>query len=88
MIVNSIDPIGVDVTTTEVEDPESGAAQAEIFGEREHVLSGTAEPIQGGDQHRIPVLHGPKRPVELWPRGTRSGDTVVDAQVVLSDPCR
>ena len=85
MIVNNIDPIGVDVSTSpppEVEHSKCSAAAAELFSERQHVLSGTPEPIQGGDQQRVPILQGPNCPVELWAGRPGAGHTMVEVHII------
>jgi hypothetical protein len=78
----------VDISAAEVEHPKSGAAAAELLSEREHVLSGTAEPVQSGDQQRVTVLQGRNCPIELWAGRPRAGDAMVDLHIIPTDPGR
>jgi hypothetical protein len=57
MMVNIIDPMGVDVSTsppTEVEDPEARAAISQLTGERQHILGRATQPIERCDHQRVP----------------------------------
>ena len=88
MIVNSIDPIGVAVSTSpppQVEDPKPCAPGSQFVGEGEHVLGGSSEPVQGGDHEDVAVNQRVKCSVELWTGRPRSRDAVIHVEVVAAD---
>lgn len=72
----------VDVAAAKVEDPEAGAAAAELVCEREHVLCGAPEPVEGRDDQSVTGLERGESEVELWPRGAGTGDTSVDVEII------
>lgn len=59
----------------------------ELRGEAEHVDRGPAEPVKGGDDQRVTVMQRVQRAVERRTRGTGTGHTVVDVEVIATDTC-
>jgi hypothetical protein len=78
---------GVDVAAAEIEHSKAGAASAQFVRERQHVLRRTPKPVQSRDHQGVPLLQRVERPVELGPGSPCAGDTVVDVQVIATDPC-
>ena len=69
MIVNSMDPIGVAVSTSpppRFSTRGAGTAAAELFGEIEHVLCRSPQPVQSRDDESVTVLEGVERAIEVW----------------------
>jgi hypothetical protein len=58
---------GVDVASTQVQDPEARAAGAESVGQSDHVLGGSPEPVQRGDDESVALYQRVQCPIELRP---------------------
>ena len=70
MTVNSMDPIGVEMTTSpppRFSTPRP-ASRAEGVGEGEHVVGGSSEPSQGCDDKGVALVQRVQGPNELRPR--------------------
>lgn len=58
MIVESIEPMGVAVSTSppaKVHTAQAGTSAAEFVGAGEHLLGGLSEPVQGCDDEGVTV---------------------------------
>ena len=86
MIVNNIEPIGVAVSTSPPPrfSTQASAPAAEFIREGKHVLGGSAEPVQSRNDEGVTLDERVECPIELWSRRTRSGDSMVDVQVIGS----
>ncbi|TDW30531.1 hypothetical protein EDD25_2291 [Cryobacterium psychrophilum] len=90
MIVNSIEPIGVEVSTSppaEVQYAKARAALAQPVSEIEHVLRRSAEPIEGRYEKRVAFFERVESEIKAWPRCTSTRSAVVDVEVVATDAC-
>lgn len=75
----------VDVATAQVQHTEASAAAAQPFGEGEHVLRRSPQPVQSRDDESVAGLEGVDRAGEVRPRGASAGHAVVDVEVIASD---
>jgi hypothetical protein len=87
MIVKSIELIGVAVSTSlpprfRTRRP---APAAEFVGEGKHVLSGSPEPVQSRNDEGVTLHECVECSIELGSRRARSGDTLVDVEVITSN---
>jgi len=88
MTVKTIDPIGVEVSTSpppRLEDAKAGAAAAQLLGEVEHVLRRSPEPVARRDHECVALVQCFECSVELGTARSIARDAVVDVEVVASD---
>lgn len=88
MIVNNIEPIGDDVSTSpppKIQNTQPRSPTAQLFRESQHVLSRTPQAIERGDHQGVASDQRLERCIELRSRRPSATDAVINGEVIAPD---